>query len=256
MGKRNDSSVVVDAKRREERPARTEHDPRGVDLGDEELGPGGDVGAEQRLGSFGDLVVVIAQPAIEPRRVACAQDHDLVLADLELRLHDHADGAERVPRHGTVGALGSRAGPAFLVVRRFVAGVALPVLDEPRGGERIEPIEDGGGEDLDVALLEHHRYRHHHREVVRRPVVSRAQREHGARPVAHEHGHRGVVGELGVGAGDVEPAERARRARREERRAERGYGEGPRGRHRGEDRRSRRGKKAVPSASWSIRPAP
>ncbi len=73
-------------------------------------------------------------------------------------------------------------------------------------------VEHRAGERLHVLLLEDHRDRDHHGEPLGGPLVVVLHREDGARPVAEEHHHGGVVPDLGVRARGVEAAERRRRA--------------------------------------------
>ncbi len=206
-------AVVVEAQRRERGHPVLEADLLAVDLGDEELHPALHVGAEHGLGALGDLVVVLVQPGVEAGRVLRGEHHHVVLADGELRLDAHAEvarGRHRGRRQGRRFRIHDP-GPVGLTRRR--TGILLPVFDEARGGEGVDVVEELARERLDVLLLQHDRHRHHHGEVGGGPLVVVLHREHGARALAHHHHHGGVVEELGVGAADVEPAERARVAR-------------------------------------------
>ena len=185
-----------------------------IDLRDEELRAALDVRPEQGLGAVGDLVLVVAQPGLEPRRVRRRQDQDLVLADVELRFdrdapHRPVASAEPEPARCLTDCVTEQ--PTIDAV--VLARVLFPVLDQARRTERVDPIEHVGGERLDVLLVEHRRHRNHHREALEWTLVVVLHRQHGACAVAHQHDLGRVVDHLAARGADVEPAERVRSAR-------------------------------------------
>jgi hypothetical protein len=192
-----------------------------VHLRDEELHPLLQVDAEHARGIRRHAVAVLGEPALEAAALRGGQDQDVVLADRVARLDLHA---ERV-RAGRVGHLRRRRHPAHqtepLLALRGLTGIRVPVLDEPRRGERVEVIDRGAVADVDLVALQHDRHRHDERELARVALEVVRHREHGAIAVAHEHDLRGVVEQLRVAGGDEEPAERVRVSRERERETER-----------------------------------
>ena len=198
-------AVVVEAQRREHGATPSERDLLRVDLRDEELHARsrrtGAAAARRRRGS---CTCSRLQPGLEARRVLRRQDHDLVLADRELRL-DLRRRARRPSRPRPATAPGGIAAPATpspsSALRRRAARVLLPVLDEARRGELVDARRTRRlRQRLHVLLLEHDRHRHHQREVLGRALVVVLHRQHGARAVAHQHHLRRVVEQLRAGA--------------------------------------------------------
>jgi hypothetical protein len=174
--------IVVEPQRRQRRATVLELHLRRVDLRDEELHPRGDVRLEERLRARRDLVLLFAQPGVEPRGVFRRQDHDLVLAHRELRLDRDAVVAlarrtTAAPGADTEALPGAAGRPRVL----GLAGVALPVLDQPRRAHLIDVREDLLRQRLHVRFLQHRRHRDHHRERFWRPLVVVLHRQHGAR---------------------------------------------------------------------------
>ncbi len=85
---------------------------------------------------------------------------------------------------------------AFAAIVVLVAGILLPVLDEPRRAHRVDLAEHVLGQRLDVGLLEDHWNRNHHREVLERTAIVVLHRQHRLGAGAHEHDLRRVVEHL------------------------------------------------------------
>jgi hypothetical protein len=69
-------------------------------------------------------------------------------------------------------------------------------------------LDEGAVAHADLAALEHRRHGHDDGELSQLALVVVGHGEHGLVVVAGEHHLGGAVEELGVGLGDVEPAER------------------------------------------------
>ncbi len=203
--------VVVEAQRRQDRPAVLELDLGDVDLGDEEAAALGHIRPQHRLGALGDVVALAVQPLLEVGRVAGAEDDDVVLADRELGLDLHPQLAVRA-----IGAAGHRRRLVHdhtvfvLAIAVRAARILLPILDQARRGQLIQAVEHLARQGLDLLLLQDDGHRNDHGEVFRWALVVVLDRQHRAGAVAHHRDHGRVVEKLGVGAADVETTKRIR----------------------------------------------
>ncbi len=98
---------------------------------------------------------------------------------------------------------------------RSCAWIGIEILDQPRRGIGVEMIDGLGVDDADLVFLDEGRHRNDEGEFTGLALVVARHGDRGLLAVARENDLGGFVEQLGVGLGDVEAAERARRSRRD-----------------------------------------